>query len=59
MKEFDDYINSIEPYGGRTHTHSGFVKAKLAKMVVQDTNNPTPEKSRSQRGGFRRSMSHV
>ena len=42
MKEFYAYIKVINSYGGKMPIHPGFVKAKITKMGVQDTNNPTP-----------------
>ena len=43
MIEFYACVKVIKHYGGRTPIHPGLVKSKLSNMVVQDTNNLTPE----------------
>ena len=43
MKEFDAYIKFINYYGGKTPIHPSLVESNLAKMGVQDYNNPAPE----------------
>ena len=41
MKQFEAYIKVIDSYGGKTPIHPGLVNAKLAKMEILDTKNPT------------------
>ena len=43
MKEFYSYVKVVKSYVVKTPIHPGLVKANLLDVVVQDSDNPTPE----------------